>query len=63
MWQCRRTTDIAQDLIDQGYKDLIRQKTGLVIDAYFSATKIKWILDRVDGARQKAGAGDLLFGT
>ena len=63
VWQCRRTADTAEWLRDQGYSDMIREKTGLIIDAYFSATKLKWILDHVDGAREKAGRGELLFGT
>ncbi len=63
VWQCRRTADYCEQLKEQGYADLIYQKTGLVLDAYFSATKIKWILDNVPGARQKAQKGDLLFGT
>jgi len=63
VWQCRRTADICDDLIKNGYEDYIRENTGLVVDAYFSATKIKWILDNVEGAREKAEAGDLLFGT
>ncbi len=63
VWQCRRTSRIADQLRADGYTDLIRQKTGLVIDAYFSATKLKWLLDNVPGAREKAEAGQLLFGT
>lgn len=63
VWQCRRTADICEELKAKGYEDLIREKTGLVIDAYFSGTKIKWILDNVEGAREKAERGDLLFGT
>lgn len=63
VWQCRRTSGICEELKAKGYEDLIRQKTGLVIDAYFSGTKIKWILDNVEGAREKAERGDLLFGT
>lgn len=63
VWQCRRTSDIADALKDKGLEDAIRSKTGLRIDAYFSATKLKWILDNVDGAREKAEAGELLFGT
>ena len=63
VWQCRRTADIADRLKAEGYTDMIRQKTGLVIDAYFSGTKIKWILDNVPGARKQAEAGELLFGT
>lgn len=63
VWQCRRTSEMADKLIARGLEDTIRSKTGLRIDAYFSATKIKWILDNVEGAREKAEAGDLLFGT
>ncbi|MFV0413769.1 MAG: glycerol kinase GlpK [Oscillospiraceae bacterium] len=63
VWQCRRTADICKALEQQGCGELIRQKTGLRIDAYFSATKIKWILDNVAGARKRAEAGELLFGT
>ena len=63
VWQCRRTSAYCDELKARGLTDLIRQKTGLVIDAYFSATKLKWILDNVPGARAKAEAGRLLFGT
>lgn len=63
VWQCRRTSEICDDLKAQGLTDLFRQKTGLVIDAYFSATKIKWILDHVPGLRDRAKKGDILFGT
>ena len=63
VWQSKQTSDIAEQLIKDGYKDMIHQKTGLVIDSYFAATKIKWILDRVPGAREKAAKGNLLFGT
>ncbi len=63
VWQCRRTSEYADSLKDKGLTDKFREKTGLVIDAYFSATKIKWILDNVEGARQKAESGELLFGT
>ena len=63
VWQCRRTSEYADSLKDKGLTDKFREKTGLVIDAYFSATKIKWILDNVEGARQKAERGELLFGT
>jgi glycerol kinase len=63
VWQCRRTADICNHLKVNGYDEIIREKTGLVIDAYFSGTKIKWILDNVEGARQKAEAGELLAGT
>ncbi|MBR5514700.1 MAG: glycerol kinase GlpK [Clostridia bacterium] len=63
VWQCRRTAEYCDELKKKGYGDIIRNKTGLVIDAYFSATKIKWILDNVKGAKEKAKNGDLLFGT
>ena len=63
VWQCRRTACYCEELIKQGYQDMIYEKTGLVIDAYFSATKIKWILDNVPGAREKANKGELMFGT
>ena len=63
VWQDRRTADICDELKNKGLEDKIRQKTGLVVDAYFSATKIKWILDNVEGAREKAEAGKLRFGT
>ena len=63
VWQCRRTAPICEDLIARGLKDYIRENTGLLIDAYFSGTKIKWILDHVPGARERAERGELLFGT
>jgi glycerol kinase len=63
VWQCRRTTEICRDLKDRGFSDTVRQKTGLVIDAYFSGTKIKWILDNISGTRDLAKRGKLLFGT
>ncbi|WP_273226634.1 glycerol kinase GlpK [Mogibacterium timidum] len=63
VWQCRRTAETAEWLRDHGYSELIREKTGLIIDAYFSATKLKWILDNVEGARERAERGELLFGT
>ena len=63
VWQCRRTSDIADALKKKGLEEIIRKKTGLIIDAYFSATKIKWILDHVEGARARAERGELLFGT
>ena len=53
VWQCRRTAGYCDSLIEAGYSDMIREKTGLLIDAYFSGTKLKWILDNVDGAREK----------
>ena len=63
VWQCRRTASYCERLKEKGWIDKIRDKTGLVVDAYFSATKIAWILDNVEGAREKAERGDLLFGT
>ncbi|AMQ06988.1 MULTISPECIES: glycerol kinase GlpK [Sporosarcina] len=63
VWQSRQTAEICDDLKESGYNDLFRDKTGLLIDAYFSGTKVKWILDNVQGAREKAERGDLLFGT
>ncbi len=63
VWQCRRTSEYCDLLIERGLTDSFKKKTGLVIDAYFSATKIKWILDNVKGARERAENGNLLFGT
>ena len=63
VWQSRQTAGICDELKDSGYNELFRDKTGLLIDAYFSGTKVKWILDNVAGAREKAKNGDLLFGT
>ncbi len=63
VWQCRRTAPLVDALLDQGLGDHIRRTTGLVPDAYFSATKIKWILDQVPGARERARRGEILFGT
>ena len=63
VWQCRRTASICEELRAQGLADYIRENTGLLIDAYFSATKLKWILDHVEGARERAERGELLFGT
>ena len=63
VWQCRRTADIVDQLVADGLTDHIRKTTGLLPDAYFSATKIKWILDHVEGAREKAKRGEILFGT
>lgn len=63
VWQCRRTAEYAEQLKKDGLSPLIYSKTGLIPDAYFSATKIKWILDNVDGARERAQRGELLFGT
>ena len=63
VWQCRRTADICEKLKEKGLADYVQKTTGLVLDAYFSGTKIKWILDNVEGARARAEKGDLLFGT
>ena len=63
VWQCRRTADYCDALKDSGLTETIREKTGLVVDAYFSATKLHWILENVPGARERAEAGELLFGT
>ena len=63
VWQCRRTAALCDELKTEGWSDYIRETTGLVIDAYFSATKISWILDHVPGARERAQKGELLFGT
>jgi glycerol kinase len=63
VWQSRQTAEICDQLIAAGHNDTFRDKTGLLIDAYFSGTKVKWILDNVEGAREKAVRGDLLFGT
>ena len=63
VWQSRQTADICDALKEAGHNELFRNKTGLLIDAYFSGTKVKWILDNVEGTREKAEAGDLLFGT
>ncbi len=63
VWQCRRTADYCDELKANGYDEIIYSKTGLTVDAYFSATKLKWILDNVKGAREKAQEGQLLFGT
>lgn len=63
VWQCRRTADICEKLKSDGFDEYIKENTGLLIDAYFSATKVKWILDNVEDAREKADKGDLLFGT
>ena len=62
VWQCRRTSNICDDLKNAGLSDYIRENTGLVVDAYFSATKLKWILDQVPGSRERARKGELLFG-
>ena len=63
VWQCRRTAELCEELKAQGLEEYIKEKTGLLIDAYFSATKIKWVLDNVEGARELAEQGRLLFGT
>ncbi|SHJ60166.1 glycerol kinase GlpK [Hespellia stercorisuis] len=63
VWQCRRTSEYCDSLKEQGLTEKFREKTGLLIDAYFSGTKIKWILDNVEGARERAERGELLFGT
>ena len=64
VWQCRRTASLCEELKANGaFSDYIKEHTGLLIDAYFSATKLKWILDHVEGARERAKAGELLFGT
>ncbi len=63
VWQCRRTADICAELSAKGYDEIIKEKTGLLIDAYFSGTKIKWILDNVPGVRERAENGELLAGT
>ena len=63
VWQCRRTTEICENLKQEGLEQYIRNTTGLVLDAYFSATKLKWILDNVEGVREKAENEELLFGT
>ena len=63
VWQCRRTSEYCDTLKEKGLTDKLREKTGLVIDAYFSGTKVKWLLDNVPGARERAEKGELLFGT
>jgi len=63
VWQCRRTSDFCDELKASGYDKVIKQKTGLIVDAYFSATKIRWILENVDGVRDAVEKGDILFGT
>ncbi|RYL93028.1 glycerol kinase [Sporolactobacillus sp. THM7-4] len=63
VWQSRQSADICRELKDKGYEEMVRNKTGLLIDPYFAGTKVKWILDHVDGAREKAENGQLLFGT
>lgn len=63
VWQCRRTASFCDDLRAQGYEDMVQEKTGLLLDAYFSGSKIRWLLDNVDGARKQAEAGKLAVGT
>ena len=63
VWQCRRTAAYCDELREAGYEDRIKQKTGLLLDPYFSATKLRWILENVEGARARAEAGELCFGT
>lgn len=63
VWQSRQTADICEQLKNEGYESIVKKKTGLLLDPYFSGTKVKWILDHVDGARDKANNGELLFGT
>lgn len=63
VWQCRRTSEMIDKLKEEGFDQVIREKTGLIADAYFSASKIAWILDHVEGAREKAEKGELIFGT
>lgn len=63
VWQSRQSAEIANQLIEQGHLETIQERTGLVVDAYFSATKIRWILDQIPGAQERAEAGELLFGT
>ena len=63
VWQCRRTADMCEAMKEQGLEPYVKETTGLVLDAYFSGSKVKWILDNVEGAREKAESGELLFGT
>lgn len=63
VWQSKQTSEIADQLVEDGHKKMIHEKTGLVVDSYFSATKIKWILDKVEGSHERAENGELLFGT
>src|SRR5699024_12096470 len=63
VWQSRQTDAICKDLKEQGYEQLFNEKTGLLLDTYFSGTKVNWILDNVEGARDKAEQRDLMFGT
>ena len=62
VWQCRRTSNLCDELRAKGFDKVVKEKTGLVLDAYFSGTKVKWILDNVPGARKEAEAGNLVFG-
>lgn len=63
VWQCRRTADMADKLVEDGHRAMIQEKTGLVVDPYFSATKIRWILDNIENGQERAEKGELLFGT
>ena len=63
VWQCRRTADMADQLVKDGYRGMVKEKTGLVVDPYFSATKIRWILDNIENGQERAENGELLFGT
>jgi len=63
VWQCRRTSDYCESLKEEGFDSMIKEKTGLTVDAYFSGTKVRWILENVEGAREEAEKGNLLFGT
>ena len=63
VWQSRQTADICTDLLAEGLEPMVQEKTGLVVDAYFSGTKVKWLLDQIPGAREKATKGEILFGT
>ncbi|PHV70632.1 glycerol kinase [Sporanaerobium hydrogeniformans] len=63
VWQCRRTSNFCDELKAEGFDKVIKEKTGLIVDAYFSGTKVKWILDNVEGARERAEKGELIFGT
>lgn len=63
VWQCRRTSKYCDKLKEKGLTESFREKTGLMIDAYFSGTKVKWMLDHIEGARERAEQGELLFGT
>src|SRR5262245_51413099 len=63
VWQCRRTASLCDELKARGAETLVRERSGLVLDAYFSGTKIRWLLDHVDGARARAARGELAFGT